>query len=218
MKKLLPFSLTAILILAFALSGCGGGNGGGGTNYTPGELSTYTVGGVSFNMRYAPSDSLTSDDCDISGDENLPVAVTVANAYWMAETEVTYELWLAVYTWATDAAREDNQYTFANSGAGVADQHPVTDVSWRDAMVWCNALSEMAGLTPVYKNGGVVVRDSSTANATVCDGVSDPIAGDKGFRLPTRMEWELAARYIGPTAPATPSLSVESIQIGRAHV
>jgi sulfatase modifying factor 1 len=193
----------AAIVLLGTLTGCGGGNSGGpGGDPTPGQSSIYTVGGVSFTMRYAPGASFTSDDDDIVGDSNLPESVTVANAYWMAETEVTYQLWEAVRIWATHDDRGPNKYYFQNggrqggnlgSGPIGTDQHPVTTVSWRDAMVWCNALSEMAGLAPVYKNGGAIVRD--TTNMTLCNGVSEPSASDKGFRLPTSDEWQLAARY-----------------------
>lgn len=65
-----------------------------------------------------------------------------SKSYEMAQTEVTYELWNAVHTWAFA-----NGYTFANAGrkgsnGSGSDQQPVTTVSWREAMVWCNALTE----------------------------------------------------------------------------
>lgn len=214
-KKLFPYSLIAILILAVVLSGCGGGNsGGGGTN--PGQSSTYTVGGVSFKMRYVPSGSFTSDDNTISEDSNLPGPVTVANSYWMAETEVTYELWYTVYMWA-----KDNGYTFANCGSEghngtinyppdppalptTAKFEPVAFVSWRDAMVWCNALTEY-----YYGNSANCVYYSdvsfNTPFRSVNNSLVDKTAGHqdnpyvkqtaKGFRLPTSNEWQLAARY-----------------------
>lgn len=90
--------------------------------------------------------------------EQTPVTV---NTFSMAETELTYAKWYEVYTWATSADRGDAKYTFANKGrqgSGGTDgaaptegnTEPVTCISWRDAVVWCNAASEKDGLTPVY--------------------------------------------------------------------
>jgi formylglycine-generating enzyme required for sulfatase activity len=205
-------SLVLILILALALSGCGsGGGGGGGTTtptptpppvgYTPGQSSTCTVGGVSFNIHYVPAVASFPTGPDDSG------TGSVSNAYWMAETEVTYQLWDAVYDWAIDAARGANQYYFQNigvmgDGTGDTNQHPVTTVNWRDAIVWCNALTECynaqngTSLTCVYTYSSAIVRDSRDSNATACDGVTANAAA-KGFRMPTCMERELAARYRG---------------------
>jgi hypothetical protein len=73
-----------------------------------------------------------------------------------------------MYTWATHTARGGNKYTFANadreghdgtSGAapstGTAKLEPVTCISWRGAIVWCNAYSEMSGKAPVHKYSGL---------------------------------------------------------------
>ncbi len=74
-------------------------------------------------------------------------------------------------------------------------------VSWRDAMVWCNALSEYynemngTSLECAYRASGSPIRDSRDANASVCDAVTAYI-NTGGFRLPARNEWELAATYI----------------------
>ncbi len=84
----------------------------GGVGLFAGDTETYTADGVSFVMAYVPGGKtfptgLTDDD---------GTTETVENAYWIGETEVTYELWHKVYTWAKDVARGANMYTFANMG------------------------------------------------------------------------------------------------------
>ena len=193
-------SLVLTLVLALTLS-ASGVVGSTTLTYTPVQPLTHIVGGVSFNinMRSVPAASFPTGTNDLG-------TGSVSNAYWMAETEVTYQLWDTVYDWAIDAARGANQYHFQNSGVmgdglGRTNQHPVTNIYWRDAMVWCNALTEYynarngTSLTCVYTSSAIV-RDSRDANAAVCNSVTANAAA-KGFRLPTSMEWELAARYRG---------------------
>ena len=98
--------------------------------------------------------------------------------YEIGMYEVTYELWYRVREWA-----EKNGYRFANKGCqgenvgqlidnnkrftleGVspsAKKHnPVTAINRRDAMVWCNAYSEMHDFEPVYKYDGKVLKDAT---------------------------------------------------------
>ncbi|MGE5606625.1 MAG: formylglycine-generating enzyme family protein, partial [Bacteroidota bacterium] len=78
-------------------------------------------------------------------------------------------------------------------------QQPVTKISWRDAIVWCNALTEYFNATNpgttlacVYRYNGAIVKNAK--DATACDNVT-AVSTAKGFRLPTSNEWELAARY-----------------------
>ena len=61
----------------------------------------------------------------------LPQPVlALPRGFYMAETEVTYELWNAVRTWATDAARGMSRYTFDNLGRQGGDRNSGQHGCW----------------------------------------------------------------------------------------
>ncbi|GHU85295.1 hypothetical protein FACS189473_4170 [Spirochaetia bacterium] len=76
---------------------------------------------------------------------------------------------------------------------------PVTMISWLDAIVWCNAYSELSGKEPVYYTDDTyttVLKISST-NILEAELVADGAkmkSGTNGYRLPIEAEWEYAAR------------------------
>ncbi len=201
MKKYCNLSLILILILVLGITGCGGGNSGnpGGNPGNPG-------GGT-------PPVSFSIAESIVQGPVSFPTG-TVDHSYYIAKYEVTYALWKEVYDWARSqeyilnpgkpggGRKSPMGEVFFDTGH---ESDPVTYITWYDAIVWCNALTEYynakngTGLVCVYKDstGNIFKNSKDSTMITYLDGQSDFNSSANGFRLPTSMEWELAARYKG---------------------
>jgi len=78
------------------------------------------------------------------------------------------------------------------------DKLPVENISWYDAIEYCNRLSQREGLTPVYTIDNTEKTVTWDRNAN-------------GYRLPTEAEWEYACRA-GTTTPFNTGNQITSSQ------
>ncbi len=143
-------------------------------------------------------------------------AIRSVNHYYMNAYETTYVLWYHVKA----LSESELGYVFQNPGqegsSGRRAQEPtergrfqpITSISWRDAIVWCNAFSEIMGRTPSYSYEGIVLRnatDAARVDLAECDFTVN------GYRLPTESEWEYAARKIKGKSGAQSFISGASL-------
>ena len=138
-----------------------------------------SLSGGPFQIGDAWDDAITSFE--------RPVHIVTLSPFRIDTTLVSWAYWQEVRGWALL-----HGYAFGTQATGAADDRPVQDVSWYDAVKWCNARSEREGLSPAYytDTGRTAVYRSGEVDLTKA--CVDWNAG--GYRLPTNAEWEYAAR------------------------
>ncbi len=130
----------------------------------PAPVTEFTVNGVTFKMIEVEGGTFMMGIDQYVGNAYPSHEVTLST-YWIGETEVTQELWIAVMgtnpSYFNEYGNADVHSNHANYDAGINLQRPVDYINISDCQAFCAALSQLTGKT---------------------------------FRIPTEAEWEFAAR------------------------
>jgi formylglycine-generating enzyme required for sulfatase activity len=124
-----------------------------------------------------------------------PLCTVTVSSFRMSKYEVTYDLWQEVRTWAINNGYDFPVGAKGNGNAANTGNHPVGQVGWIDAVKWCNALSEMSGLTPCYYTHKEKIVVFKTGEQSLMNEFVNWNAN--GYRLPTDAEWAYAATNKG---------------------
>lgn len=112
----------------------------------------------------------------------------------MLQTEVTQQLY--EFVMGENPSRFKGEYNAPVKGE-IQELRPVEQVSWYDAIYFCNLFSELFLLTPVYSVNGetdVTQWNYVPHKEKVLEGKIEQNLNANGYRLPTVEEWQYAAR------------------------
>jgi len=151
------------------------------------------VDDISFVMICCPKGVFTMGASDDQY-ANPKRTVSIDQSFLLGETEVTQELFEKVMGY--------NPSKFQGEEYPNLKQRPVERVTWYDALMFCNKLSERCKKKPYYNISNIEKTDTTwtrvnnrcvflpnitNANITINDRAN-------GFRLPYQKEWEYAAK------------------------
>ncbi len=152
-----------------------------------------------------------------SGESSFVHGENTINSFYISKTEITQGVYKSVMSGITITDSSDTEQTLCENpslcvqgsveyalsiDASEQDSRPVDNVTWYDAVYFCNKLSELEGRAPVYTIENIEVDTDDDSEDPYLHIKSATVTTNKnknGYRLPTRSEWEFAFRGGDPT-------------------
>ena len=137
----------------------------------------YKVNDEIYNMILCPSSSFWKGGSQSKTPGNLKEKMNIEKSFLLGETEVTQELYESIMgVYSSNLKHPKNPKI----------------LSWYDALIFCNRLSDVFGLDRYYTitKDGKILDTIEPKQAYVVEMHEN----SKGFRLPTEWEWEYAAK------------------------
>ncbi len=143
---------------------------------------------IQFNMNFCPKGQSI-----LKKDDDTPIQTISVNSFLLAEHEITQELYQNVM--------DSNPSAKDSVGSKLANQYPVENLTWYEAIEFCNKLSEIQGFEKCYTLENVVSEKISSdpmkpfrpkTRIKSADVLWDRTKN--GYRLPQVKEWKWAAK------------------------